>query len=188
MVIGDPRTFAVESIITEAYARPSLRALGCFVIHVGGTRYGVYEPNATLLANSFNEVENRIGRRGLHSAPFANHEPGKIADAFRDGVYGDDPQEEYLGLRLEQFLDVFYSGHLIWAPDGDEAFDDGSYVLQFDVGDRARVIAFKCGNDWLCDPLTLRDVWIPAEVYYQILCEWRDAFEGEWAALPKKEI
>jgi hypothetical protein len=50
------------------------------------------------------------------------------------------------------------------------------------------LIAFKSGNHWLHDPLTLHDVWISADHYYQILGEWRDAFESEWAALPKKEI
>ena len=93
-----------------------------------------------------------------------------------------------MGVPLEQFHDAIYSDHLLSAPDGDEAFDDGSYVLRSpDVGDRVRLIAFKCGEDWLHDPLTLRDVWIPADRYYQILCDWCDAFQHEWAALPKKQ-
>jgi hypothetical protein len=189
MIIGDPHTFAIESLITEAYARTSLRALGCFVIHVGGNRYGVYEPKASMLANSFDEVEKRIARRGKHSASFADElEGGKIADAFRDGIYGDNPKDNYLGLPLGQFQDAIYSAHLLWTPDGDEAFDDGSYILQFDIGDRARLIAFKCGNSGLSDPLSLRDAWITADRYYQTLGDWRDAFESEWAALPKKQI
>ena len=45
----------------------------------------------------------------------------------------------------------------MWAPDGDEPFDDASYVLQFDVKDRVRLIAFKSSEGYLHDPATLSD-------------------------------
>jgi Immunity protein 42 len=78
VIIGDIRTFAIESEITEAYERPCIRALGLFVTHVGGARYGVYDATASLLANSFDAVQSRIARRGLHTAPFAEkRDPGK---------------------------------------------------------------------------------------------------------------
>ena len=48
---------------------------------------------------------------------------------------------------------------LVSAPDGDEAFDDGSYVLQFDVGDRVRLIAFK-RPDQLVDLASVRAVFL----------------------------
>jgi hypothetical protein len=71
-------------------------------------------------------------------------------------------------------------------PDGDEAFDDRSYVLQFDVGDRVRLIAFRpMEGSCLHDPATLRDVWLVANDFYRILQDWLDAFEAEWASMPK---
>src|ERR1035437_320300 len=130
MTIGDPCTFAVESIISEAYLREGLRALGCFVIYVGGGRYGVYGPNATLLGCSFDEVAKRVRQRGLHVAPFAKAEnPGMIADAFREAIYSENAKNEYFGIPRDRFCDLVYSSDILWAPDGDEAFDDGSYVL-----------------------------------------------------------
>jgi hypothetical protein len=81
--------------------------------------------------------------------------------------------------------DMVYSKHIMWAPDGDEAFDDGSYVLQFDVQSRIRVIAFKCGQDHLHDPATLSDVWLASCDFYCVLQQWLDAFESEWASMPK---
>jgi hypothetical protein len=60
MMIGNPGIFAIESEISRAYERLGLRALGFFVLHVGGRRYGVYEPEATMLANSFDDVQERI--------------------------------------------------------------------------------------------------------------------------------
>jgi hypothetical protein len=189
MTIGDPRTFAVESIISEAYLREGLRALGCFVIHVGGGRYGVYRPNATLLGCSFDEVAKRMRQRGLHVAPFAKAEnPGMIADAFREAIYSENAKNEYFGIPRDRFCDLVYSSDIFWARYGDEAFDDGSYVLQFDVGDRVRLMAFRCGVDWLHDPSTLREVWIAGSEYYQVLAQWRLEFEMEWKSLPKKEI
>lgn len=68
----------------------------------------------------------------------------------------------------------------MWAPDGDAAFDDGSYILQFDFEDRVRLIAFKSDQGYSYDPATLSEVWMPAEAFYQILQQWRDSFEDEW--------
>ena len=89
MIVGDPRVFAIESKITKAYERLSFRALGFFVIHVSGRRYGVHSPEATMLACSFDQVENRTARCGTHTTPFAAEiSGGEIADAFLAAVYG----------------------------------------------------------------------------------------------------
>jgi hypothetical protein len=71
------------------------------------------------------------------------------------------------------------------APDGDEAFEDGSYVLQFDVKNRVRLIAFKSDHSYSYDPGTLSDVWLAAEEFYGILKQWRDSFDSEWVSAPK---
>jgi hypothetical protein len=146
MIVGNSSVFAIESAITRAYERPSLLALGFFAIHVGGSAFGVCATDATMLACSFDEARRRIDRRGTHTASFSTElDAGAIADAFRRGVYGGDQDESYFGIPRKEFSELFYrSSHLMWAPDGDEAFDDGSYLLQFDVGDRVRLIAFKC--------------------------------------------
>lgn len=189
MIVGDPRVFAIESGIQEAYTRPGLCALGFFVIHVAGNRYGVREPDASLLANSIDEVQRRIAHRGTHTAPFAREpEPGKIADSFRDAVFANDPRAEYLGIPLDDFRDVVYSNRIVWAPDGDECFDDGSYVLHLDIQDQVRLIAFKCSESHHHDPSTLRDVWMEAEIFYGVLQHWSRAFEREWVSLPKREV
>ena len=72
-----------------------------------------------------------------------------------------------------------------WAPDGDEAFDDGSYVLQFDVDERVRLLAFK-RPDAFVDAGSVREVWLAADTYYGTLREWRDKFIAEWKTLPKR--
>jgi hypothetical protein len=190
MIVGSPCLLAIESGILEAYEQMSFRSLGFFVIHVGGRPYGRREPDSTMLACSFDEVERRIAERGRHTAPFATEpEAGKIADAFLNAIFADEQEERYFGIPLPEFSKFFYRGSkdCMWAPDGDEAFDDGSYVLQFDVDDRVRVIAFKCKDGPRHDPDTLSDVWLLADDFYQVLQRWHDAFEAEWTVLVHRD-
>jgi hypothetical protein len=189
MIVGHASTFAIESEIGSAYEEPGLLALGFFVIHILGRRYGVKEPDATMLSNSFTEVCRRLAERGLHNAPFAaGTEAAQVAVAFRRAVYTEcDEGELFFGMALSEFTEALYSNRLVWAPDGDEAFDDGSYVLQFDIGDRVRLIAFNSTSDEdpLWDPTSLREVWLAADQFYGVLHEWRDKFRLEWESLPK---
>ena len=206
MLIGDPSEFAIESCISIAYEELGARALGYFVIHIGGRCYGVREPDASWLACSFDSVEERIAQRGTHTAPFATEpDAGKIADAWRDAIYGPDQEnEEFFGLPHAEFKNCFYSQNLDWSP-GDEEFDDGSNVFHFDLENRVRLIGFRlrrCENDYPHnattlsayegefhryhhDPATLSDVWLEADKFYNILKNWRDAFEAEWRNAPK---
>src|SRR5688572_24732082 len=125
MIIGSPVTFAIESGISRAYAELGARALGYFVLHIAGERYGVHAPDASLLACSLGKVEDRIARRGSHVALFAGEvDGGKIADAFRDAVYAPDQEEKsFFGIPQSEFSDILHTTHTVWAPDGDEAFD-----------------------------------------------------------------
>ena len=188
MIIGDPKIFAIESGISIAYEELGARALGFFVIHLGGHCYGVREPDATWMASSFDEVERRLVQRGMHTAPFASEpEAGKIADAFGDAIYAPDKESDLLlNIPQPEFSNFIYANKLQWAPDGDEAFDDGSCVLHFDVEARVRLIGFKCAKDeYHHAPDTLNDVWLDADKFYEILKAWLGAFEAERLAAPK---
>lgn len=77
------------------------------------------------------------------------------------------------------------SNRIMWVPDGDEAFDDGSYILQFDVQDQVRLIAFRSGQDCLYDSPSLTEMWLALDHFYDVLERWRTFFEAEWASLPK---
>ena len=186
MIIGDTSTFAIESEITKAYERLSFRALGFFNLHIGGMRYGVREADASMLACSLGAVEDRLARSGTHLAPFAVGVTGEsIADAFRDAVYTPGQEEKsFFGMRQSAFSDFIYSKHLVWAPDGDEAFDDSSFVLHFDLGNQVRLIGFRSTKSYHHDSGTLRDVLLEADVFYGVLRDWRHAFLADWARHP----
>jgi hypothetical protein len=186
VIVGNPQQFAIESIISRAYAQNSLQALGFFVIHLLGEHYGVQKADATLLASSYDEVGRRILARGTHIAePFAVVEAKSIARAFRANIYTEDQDESVFGLSLKDFQKRFSKsgGNLMWAPDGDEAFDDGSFVLQFDINDRVRLIGFRSSERHLYDSESLRDLWLKADEFYDVLFQWRSSFEAERAKL-----
>jgi Immunity protein 42 len=189
MIVGNSTVFAIEHRITHAYARLSFRALGCFLIHIEGQSYGVSKPDATMLAASFDEVEQRIARRGTHLASFSTvSDASQIADAYCEAIYAPDKENQrFFDILQPEFQTLFYSNHIAWAPDGDEAFDDGSHVLHFDFEDRVRLIGFRfCNGGYNHDPKTLSDVWLKADEFYRVLQRWHDTFEAEWAAAPKK--
>jgi hypothetical protein len=138
-----------------------------------------------MLACSFDEVGRRITGRGTHQAPFAEAAATDIANAYTSAVYVDhDENDRYFGMSEARFTEIVNSNRLVWAPDGDEAFDDGSYVLQFDVANRVRLVAFNC-PDSLVDPDSVREVWLAADNLYGILRQWRERFIAEWDLLPK---
>jgi hypothetical protein len=188
MIVGNPNRLAIEHGITKAYEMLGARALGYFLIHIAGKRYGVCKPDASLLACSFDEVKDRILRRGTHVCPFElEPDPAKIAGAIEQALYGYIEEDGiYFGIPAREISNVVYANHLLWAPDGDEAFDDLSRVLHFDVGHRVRLIGFRClGDSNLPDPASLSDIWLDTDEFYNLLGDWRDKFEAQWKSSPK---
>lgn len=188
MLIGDPNEFAIEFEIFRAFESKSLLGLGYFVIYLGGVMYGVRKHDATALAVSFDEVGRRLEARGTHSVSYANADAHEIADAVRVAIYCEPERadESFFGRSRDQFDRELGASRIQWAPDGDEAFDDGSHILQLDVGDRVRLIGFRFGCEAGVDSSTVRDIWIGADRYYSLLSEWRAAFMRSWTAAPKE--
>jgi len=191
MTIGDPSKFAIESGLTKAYQRLSFRGLGYFVLHIGGQSYGVHEPDATLLALAYDDVGRRIAERGKHLAPFAkNPDAFQIMSAVQHAWSESKVNgQEVLGMPKYEFLKFFESkAFLRCVLDRlyDEAFEDGSRILHFDIQGQVRLIAcrFKAGGQQP-DAITLSDVWLPADEFYRILAEWHRRFEAEWLASEK---
>jgi hypothetical protein len=179
MIVGDPAQFAIEFGILNASEMESIRATGFFNIIISGYKYGLTATDSTTLACSFDEIEHRISHRGTHTAPFsAEPDAGLIAESVRNALY-EEGRGSYFGLPLAAFSDLIYDNHLLWAPDGDEAFDDGSYVLQFDRGNQVRLIGFKSHAEFSYDRSTLRDVWISQNSFYDILKQWSILFETQ---------
>lgn len=182
IVVGDSSRFSIESCVAEYMRSPGQRGLGYFVVNLSGRCFGVKEPNATLLACSFDAVQRRIEKRGDHILPFSS-EPSasKIVGAYLiSGYRGFEDKDRFFGFSAEEFQALVQAHSIIWAPDGDEAFDDGSHILQMDQGNFVRLIAFK--NIGTMDEVfgTILDTWLDADEFYNILREWHDRFESAW--------
>lgn len=189
MIVGDPAVFAIESGVSCFYQRLGFRALGWFTLHVGGRRFGVATPDATLLACALDRVQERLARRGTHTASFAEEPAGEIADAILDALYRPEPEAGwYFGLPLEEFAAQVHASRCEWHQGFDEAFDDGSGLRVFDVGERVRLIADRATKEtpaWRHDAASLVDVWVPAAVFYGVLQDWHDAFLADWHCASK---
>ena len=141
-----------------------------------------------MLACSYFKVKERLKWAGRHTAPFSSDEDGeKIANAYRTAIYAPDQDNEvFFGLPQPEFRALVYERKFVWAPDGDEAFDDGSFVLHFDAGDQVRLIGFKTEIvGYRHEQGTLRDLSLGEKEFYGILSEWTNAFEKEWWDAPK---
>lgn len=189
ILIGDKSKFAIESNLTDAYVQKDgyQSAHGFIVIHVGGFQYGIRDTDVNMLGPCvLSFISARINRRGRHHAPFATEsDPGKIADAFRDAIYSPDQEmNSFFGIPQPEFSEMFRN--IEWSSDLDEAFDDGSYLLHFDIGNRVRLIAFQTSeHSYHHNPSTLRDVWIDVDEYYGVLSDWCLTFKSAWASKPR---
>lgn len=139
-----------------------------------------------MLACSFDAVAERIKRRGQHVSWLAKENAPEILEAYRSVLYIDDqPDRCFFATDQKTFARHVYASKISWAPDGDEAFDDSSHILQFDDAVNVRLIAFK-NMDTLQESIaTLSDITIHAAEYYGVLSEWHTKFEAEWLAAPK---
>lgn len=115
------------------------------------------ETDATMLACSFDEVGRRISRRGSHSPPFPlDSNAGEIANAFIQAGYAIHADgEQFFEIPAPEFRQAIISKRLEWAPDGDEAFDDRSFVLQFEDLKKVRLIAYVNTPEYVFDPESL---------------------------------
>lgn len=170
MIVGSAENFALESGLSCPVKNTSQQALGFFLIHLGGVEFGVRDSEATLLGCSIDTVEQRLATRGCHvSERLASLSAKELADLYLSSFYDETGHSTRT---QNDFLD----GNVIWCPDGDAAFDDGSHVLQFDQGKHVRLVAFR-NDDGNSSDLTERTIL--ADDYYSILKTWLSEFRKE---------
>ncbi len=182
IIFGNPSRFAIESDISKIYSTRSLMALGYFVIYVCGMMYGVKKSDATALACSYHEVLRRLQQRNSHKLPSSHHMNClELAMKLHDMEYGDH-EVELLDSCTETDADLrkaLHANHVLWAPDGDEAFDDGSFVLHIDTDSEVRLIAYRVmESKYEVDKQSVSEIYMPAEEFYSILSQWTEAFRA----------
>jgi hypothetical protein len=182
MFVGDKSSFAIESEVSRIFAAPGQRGLGYFVLYVSGHCFGVRDAEATMLACSLDSVLKRFERRGRHRFPLADKQTAAqvVATFVAAELSKGSTNTADSGETLKAFLDDLYSAGIVWAPDGDAAFDDSSYVFQFDTELEVRIIAFKHREDIAGTLSSIAEVRIESEIFYGILEAWSEGFLSFW--------
>ena len=181
MLVGDVTRFAIETEISEIYASEPRDAAGYFILHVSRRCFGVNRPDATGMRFPLWYTQDRIRERGSHVLPGSEGlDAVFLIDIYLE-VLWETPRllpraapslsEQDLARRFDSCVML-----------GDEAFDDGSYVFQIDVGDRARIIA--CMNAATEKDRCVSEIWMPSDEFYNILDEWQRRFEHELRTTP----
>lgn len=186
MVIGDKNEFAIETEMFKAYESLGFLAGGFFVIYINGFCYGVRELDATMLACSYNEVKFRLSKRGTHTFPFLSKLSTKaIVWAHLNACWRYPGPKKILGFEPDDLLNYFAKKEISWAPDGDEAFDDGSKVLQFDDENYVRLIGYQYLNSKRKLFGTVNEIILSSDRYYNVLSQWVETFDEIWKNMPK---
>jgi hypothetical protein len=174
--LGNTNEFALDWGLSKAFPSESQWAIGYFTIHLNGQCFGVEAADATMLAVSYDQNCKRLRERGTHLAPFSSRGANDIAKAVVTACYSEVKYgERFFGLSEGDLKSFVYEKDILWAPDGDEAFDDGSHVLQFDIGNQVRLIGFVNKPTILETLQTIFEITIDAEQFYSTLQKWIDS-------------
>ena len=175
MMVGDPRSFAIEFEITEPYPDDHFLALGFFIVHVNGHEYGIREPDATTFGNAVDAANELLQTRGKTPISRLAYLPAHdLADEYLAAFYRDAPRifsESVRDERMEEFL----SANCLW-PNQDEEFDDGSHILRFDTGGQVRIVAFR-NDDYF--PGNLAEIAVESDRFYDLISRWIGLFHDQ---------
>ena len=176
---GDCSTFAIESFVLGSVESLSQLGVGYFCIFVGGKRFGLNSPDATLLGCSEDAVRRLIERRGKHIVVAAAAlNAAAIVNTFQVAEYSTDRMIPASAVKLK---DRLYEAQAVWAPDGDAGFDDGGHVLHFDEGKTVRLIGFLNKGESGQTVASIREVHLDADRFYAILGRWLEGFHKDLA-------
>lgn len=189
MIIGNPEVFALESEQTDLFEGGPWLSNGTFFLHIAGRRFGSDNRGNTNMSIVLWEIERRLNDRGEHNLDHLGAmDAATLASIFEDVVYRMEPQQQYEFMSASELGDALYTAGINWSYGMGEAFDDGSRILQTDVGDQVCVVGYRVdhANELGYQPDSLREQWLSSDEFYGLLEEWRQAFLREYDALPKR--
>lgn len=156
-------------------------SVGKFVIYLGGRKFGIDTPDATVLGCTYDSAIKRLRHRGGH---VYENEPGFGTEDFlakyqavEFGIGRAWPYPEDASDRA--FRNALHDRNLILAPDGEEAFDDGSNILQIDTAEGVEVLGFLNEEKPSLVAASLVHLKMDAESFYLPLRDWTNWFEVE---------
>lgn len=164
---GDVRTFAIDTALHPECLRTHQEAFGRHQLWVGGQVYGRHDEDASCLAATFDNTVRIFQERGSFELPGPISPIEALELAHKVIFLGD----ELLPMHLRPFINScgYWSRRLL-APDGEEAFDDGAFVMPIEHrGDVIIAAAFSNAHG-LIGPIS--EARMIADDFYQVLGGW----------------
>ncbi|MCA9290144.1 MAG: hypothetical protein KDA25_03385 [Phycisphaerales bacterium] len=153
-LFGDQQRFAVEVRYGSDSARDIGSAFGRFRLWIRGQSFGCPGDSSSCFAPSGESLRQRWRQRGQHHADWVDRErPLAALREVHELVYlltDDDLAER--GLQPNRVAEAV---NLMMAPDGSEAFDDGSLVIQWDTDDQVIVAGTIVTDEGVDDSIAL---------------------------------
>lgn len=171
--------FVIGFEISKVFPEPSLVALGCMSITINGVQYGVADKDASFLACSRDAIEQRIEEAGSFLAPEIDEmDAAELAKCVLIGRYADSESIESLRYnRSKNIYQYVCENQILWIPDGDSAFDDGSHILHMDAHNgKVRLVGWKKDGEISIREDTLQDLWLESSIFYGELSNWLKRF------------
>ncbi len=152
MLFGNKEKFAIEFEVKEIYHDKRFIGDGFFVVYIDGFMYGRKEDDATSFGCIRSTLKYFDVLQSPSKNPFNKYECYELCDKFYDTAYR--MERRYKEEEIKDFIkeaEITYDKREnclldYWTP-MEEAFDDGSFVLQLNEGDSVRLLGFKTSDD-----------------------------------------
>lgn len=169
MIFGDKGSFAIE-IEVNNFFHDEYVGEGKFVIYINNQRYGIDNEYATTFLCIKDELFLFLNNLQNSIEELLRFSSTEISIAYYCQNYCDVD----LSKLNDNLLNL--TKHLVaWSPES--AFDDGSYIIHFDYGDKTRIIGFKScmiKDKCMVQKDSVNEVFIKREEFERIIRESLD--------------
>lgn len=143
MIFGSKAIFAIEVEVNNCFYDKFIGE-GKFLVYIYDTAYGLDKNYATTFLCIMDDLRKFSQNSSNVDVDLSNYTAYEIAMCYYCQNYSEQDLSMYSDdlLRKSKKLEV-------WAPEA--AFDDGSYLIQFDNNGKTRLVAFKsCSKEGIC--------------------------------------
>jgi hypothetical protein len=178
MTIGDINIFALEYSIIEYYDSRYIGD-GKFIVYINGTKYGKSNNNSTTFSSIIPSLGQRANTSNLTDPIFEKYPPYDLAFACYDSYYGENPKEVYLGLNREHFLVLKRNNKIEWHG-MDEAFDDGSFIIQLNnANNEISLIGYRAISSNPSQIEELNSIKLKYSIFSEIINQFIESIKNE---------
>lgn len=178
MLFGDKKVFGIEFEVKELYHNKSFIGDGFFVVYIDGFMYGIREDDASSFGAILWTLKESCSSFIHMKNPFNNFEDFEICDKFYDANYRSEnryPEKTKMDYDCTYLVKPgcderdgnLANRFLIYWAQMEEAFDDGSFILQINEEKYIRILGFKASANY--DVENVHSAKVPIEDFFSTL-------------------